>query len=308
MHSSSLAPALSVIIVNYNTSDLLRKCLQSLAPHAKADCEIIVVDNGSTDESATVVENEFPHVRLLRNQQNAGFAKANNQGLEVAFGRYVFFLNPDTEIRNGCCEAMLRYMETHSEVGMAGTRILFPDNRQQSSVETRYPGQRHTRGEFDSLPGTIAWLLGASLIVRSEVVKDLGGFDEDYFLYGEDIDLGLKIRQQGWELGFIPDAEIIHWEGQSERGQPQSAVWRKKLAGEFLFYRKNYSPTAIKAIWRSNLLQAAWRIFSLSLTLPLLRHKENARMKLDKYKATFRFCLDAMSEITPFVTKGDRRP
>ncbi|MDH3392625.1 MAG: glycosyltransferase family 2 protein [Desulfobulbaceae bacterium] len=279
-----MPPILSVIIVNYNTADHLERCLPSLLAQQGPSFEILIVDNASQDESVAMIKSKFPMVTLITSPQNLGFAKANNLALKQAGGQYIYFLNPDTEVTNNTFAAMQSFMDSNPSIGMAGTAIYYPDKTPQSSVELRYPGQRYTRGELDGLPGRIAWLLGASLIVRSEVIKKIGGFSEDYFLYGEDIDLGLTVRKEGWELGFIPEAKIVHWEGQSERQSLPTEVWQKKFNAEMLFYQKHFSQPTIQAIKRANLLQARWRIATLTLTLPFRRDKTEANTKLAKYK------------------------
>lgn len=280
---------LSVIIVNYNTADFLTACLRSVLAQTGASCEVWVVDNASADHSVAMVREQFPQVRLLASPENLGFAKANNQATREAGGRFIYYLNPDTEVRPGCFSAILRFMEANPSVGMAGTRLLYPDHTPQGSVEERYPGQRHATGELTGLPGRIAWLLGASLIARREVVEQVGGFSEDFFLYGEDIDLSLKVRQAGWKLGFIPGAEVIHWEGRSERHTLPIEVLRKKLAAEALFYRRYYTPAAIDRICRANIRQARWRLLTLPIERFLAPDKKSATAKLDRYQLLLDF-------------------
>ncbi|MFH1019550.1 MAG: glycosyltransferase family 2 protein [Pseudomonadota bacterium] len=280
---------LSIIIVNYNTADFLTACLRSVLAQTDAFCEVRVVDNASADHSVAMVRDQFPQVRLLASPENLGFAKANNLAAREATGRFIYYLNPDTEVRPGCLGAMLRFMEANPSIGMAGTRLLYPDGTPQGSVEESYPGQRHATGELTGLPGRIAWLLGASLIARREVVTQVGGFSEDFFLYGEDIDLGLKVRQAGWELGFIPEAEVIHWEGKSERHTLPIEVVRKKLAAEALFYRRCYTPDTIGRICRANIRQARWRLLTLPIEGFLTTDKAAVTAKLDRYRLLLDF-------------------
>ena len=275
---------LSIIIVNYNTAALLQGCLDSIRTQTGASFEILVVDNASHDDSVARVKKHFPAVNLLASPTNLGFAKANNLALRQAKGRFVFFLNPDTEVIPGCFAATLAYMDNHPEIGMAGTRVIFPDGRPQSSVEYSYPGARYARQETTGLPGTIAWLLGASLIARPEVLARTGGFDERFFLYGEDVDLGFMVRKLGWELGFIAEACIVHWEGQSERRSLPVQVLRKKLAAELLFYQKHYTVRSITRIKRINRLKANWRLLTLRLALPFVRDREKQRQQIGRYQ------------------------
>jgi len=277
-------PDLSVIIVSYNTVDFLGRCLNSVASQSNITWEVIVVDNCSQDGSPDFLRKKFPWVKLIANDRNFGFSRANNQALKICKGRYVYYLNPDTEVQPNAFRKMVDFMDSHPEVGLAGTRLIYPDGSLQPSVEHRYPGQRYTKNELKGLKGDIAWVLGASMIVRRTLIRTLEGFDEHFFLYGEDLDLCLRIRRAGWRIGHIPEAEVIHWEGQSERSNLPVEVWEKKIKAEFDFYRKHYSSNAVRAIERSNLLQAYWRVFTLSLALPFLKNKEKALAKLDKYK------------------------
>jgi N-acetylglucosaminyl-diphospho-decaprenol L-rhamnosyltransferase len=283
---------ISTIIVNYNTAGLLAACLNSVAARTEMRKEVIVVDNASQDESAAMVTHGFPWVKLISNEQNAGFARANNQALKVSSGEYVYFLNPDTVVQPGLFESMGRFMASHTDVGLAGTRILNPDGSVQSSVERRYPGQRRAQKDLRGLAGDIAWVLGASMIARRAIVEALGGFDEGFFLYGEEQDLCLRIRKKGWKIGFIADAAVVHWGGQSERNTPSMDLWKKKFAAELRFYRKHYSRGSILRIHRANVMQALWRIFSLKLTLPLCADKKPCLEKLNRYRLalkTFHF-------------------
>jgi len=273
-----------VIIVSYNVVDLLGKCLDSILSQPHIHQETIVVDNASSDHTPEIIAREFSGVKLIENKENLGFARANNAGLRVSSGKYIHFLNPDTEVRPGAFSAILEFMEGHPKVGIAGTRMVNPDGSLQPSVEKRYPGQRHTRGELKGLQGDIAWVVGASIIARRHVIEELGGFDDLFFLYAEEIDLCLRARKKGWIIDYIPDATVVHWGGQSEKGNPSAAVWKRRLDAEILFYRKHYKERTFRAIARSNLLQAYWRIFSLKMTLPFMTDRDRALGKLEKYQ------------------------
>ena len=275
---------LSVMIVNYNTAAFLKRCLNSLSSQGDINLKVIVIDNASDDNSQELVRNEFPWVELVANKQNLGFSRANNQALRSCKSKYVYFLNPDTEVQQGALVAMTRFMDSHPEVGLAGNRIINPDGSPQSSVETRYPGQKHAREELKGLEGGIAWVLGASMIARAGLIEDLGGFDERFALYGEEQDLCLRIRKAGWAIGHIPDAVVIHWGGQSERNNLPAEIWKKKFEAELVFYKKHYTKRTIRAINRANLAQALWRLVTLTLSLPFSTDRESSLKKLEKYR------------------------
>lgn len=284
-----MTPALSVIIVNYNTADLLPGCLDSLGRQEGVSCEIIVVDNASRDRSVDLLRERYPWVTVIANRTNEGFSKANNQGLRVCRGELVFFLNPDTIVQPDCFAAMLDFMAARPAVALAGTALFDPDFSPHPSVEYTYPGHRYARRELSGLPGDIAWILGAALVSRRDCMERIGGFDERFFLYGEDVDLGLVMRKRGWRLGSIPGAGVIHLEGQSERKSTPMEVCKKKLRAELLFYDKHYSKDTVRRICRAYGLQARWRLFSLRLTLPLCRDREAAGLKLDRYRVALEF-------------------
>lgn len=279
---------LSVIIVNYNTAELLAICLRSIEADAPRKTEIVVVDNASRDNSVKLVRKDFPKVYLIANKNNVGFAKANNQAVKVTTGRYLYFLNPDTELKPGALQAMRNFMDSHPDIGLAGTRIVNPDGSPQPSVETHYPGERSAKNDLIDLKGEIAWVLGASMIMRRNLFNELRGFDEAFFLYGEEQDLCLRVRKAGFPIGYIPDAVVVHWGGQSETGVPSVQVWNKKLDAEFVFYHKHYSNKAIKRIRLKNIIQALWRILTIRITIGLLSNKERSRQKLEKYQLVFK--------------------
>ncbi len=274
---------LSVIIINYNTRDYLTKCLESVLNQKGAAFEIIVVDNSSTDGSSQMLKNKFPQVQLIANANNVGFAAANNQALIICRGQYVFFLNPDTVVEPDCLKTMLRFMENRPDIGLAGTKLLFPDRTFHPSVGDGYPGGRRARKVVPDLPGDIAWVLGASMIVPRAVIKAMQGFDDRFFLYAEEQDLCLRIRKAGLLIGYIPDAVVVHWGGKSERDNPPANVWAKKIKAEYLFYNKHYPEKTVRAIRRADCIQAIWRLFSLYVAFPFSRNREVLKSKLAKY-------------------------
>ena len=178
---------LSVIIVSYNTADFLGRCLSSVTSQSGVTSEVIVVDNCSQDGSPDFLRKKFPWVKLIANDRNLGFSQANNQALKICKGRYVYYLNPDTEVQPNAFREKVDFMDSHPNVGLAGTRLVYPDGSLQSSVENHYPGQRYAQNELKGLRGDIAWVLGASMIARQALIRALEGFDENFFLYGEDL-------------------------------------------------------------------------------------------------------------------------
>ena len=280
-------PDLSVIIVSYNTANLIGNCLKSIFEASNLTREVFVVDNASTDGSSDFIKDNFPSVHLAVNTENLGFAAANNQVLPQCKGKYIFFLNPDTEIMSDTFSEAISFMDANPRIGLAGTKIINPDGTLQWSVSYKYPGQRYTASEVSDLPGKIACVLGASMIARSEVIKKIEGFDENFFLYGEDQDLCLRIRKMGHVIGYIDSATVIHLGGQSEKDSLSSEVWKKKIHAEYIFYKKHYLPKTIKRISRANIIKTWWRIITLKLFLPFAKDKTRVKEKLGKYQVIY---------------------
>lgn len=282
------APEVSIIIVAYNTADLIGSCLDSLGSDDAPSREIFVVDNASTDGSAETVRKGYPRVHLHVNSGNRGFAAANNQVLPLCRGRFLYCLNPDTVLTGtGVLAECVRFMDTHPQVGLAGTRLLHPDGSPQESVSLRYPGQKFTSSEMEGLPGKIACVMGSSMFARIDLIRRIGGFDERFFLYGEDQDLCLRIRRAGYKIGCIESASVIHHGGQSERQSDAADVWKRKTRAEYLFYRKHYLPETVSRIRRADLLKARFRLVTLALILPFFRGRRRveANGKRIKYRS-----------------------
>jgi len=275
---------ISVIIVSYNTADLIAACLESVFASQEVSLEVFVVDNASKDGSAEFVRGRFPTVHLIANDRNLGFGAANNQALRECTGRYVIFLNPDTRVDRAAFAAMARFMTGNPRIGLAGPKIFNPDGSRQDSVSVRYPGHRYGARELGPLPGKIACVMGSCQIASTSLLRELGGFDEDFFLYGEDEDLCLRIRKRGLSIGFVEDAVIMHYGGQSERDSMPEDVVRKKVHAEYLFYRKHYLPGTGNRICTAQRRRARWRLFIISLLLPFSLDKVAAKRKLSRYR------------------------
>lgn len=267
----------SIIIVNYNTADLLHNCLTSLRNGETASSQIIVVDNASSDGSVDMVQAEFPAANLLRNTENVGFARANNQGIRLARGKYVLMLNSDTITRLGAVQAMLEFLESNDGVGAVTCKLLNEDGSIQASISNS-PGPvllllrllgasrlvsgdrvrrilaslgfalgRTVRGYLapyaaSSVPFEIENASGACLMVRRDVLESIGLLDERFFMYFEDMDLCLRIRKAGWQLYYVPQGEITHLVGKSSGGRMRNYSVHSYRA-LFAFYQKHFSRT-----------------------------------------------------------------
>ncbi|HNY51745.1 MAG TPA: glycosyltransferase family 2 protein [Smithella sp.] len=278
---------ISVIIVSYNTAAATVECLKSVEA-ANGAKEIFVVDNASTDESVQKIRQFSPDIHLIVNKRNRGFAAANNQVLPLCRGRYIIYLNPDTIVKPDTPEKAVTFMDGHQNIGLAGAKILNPDGSLQESVSWRYPGEKFTRGETAGLAGNIACVLGAFMIARKSLLDELHGFDEDFFLYGEDQDLAWRIREKGLSIGYIEEAEVLHWGGQSEVQTPPAEIFEKKLHAEYLFYTKHYTKNTIERIKRAQRLKAIFRLFTLHLSLRFSANKSKVQNKIDCYQLIYK--------------------
>ncbi len=219
---ASAAVEISVIVVNWNRRELLRACLASLLRQIGPAPEIIVVDNGSDDGSAELVVAAFPGIRLIRNRENRGFCAANNQGIQAAEGRLIALLNNDAEAEPDWLQELARMFKGRPEVGMSASKILVHSNRRRidKAGHLIWPdGQNRGRGsgawdcgQFDQ-EEDILWPDGCAAMYRKTMLDEIGGFDEDFFAYGDDAELGLRARIAGWRCVYNPKAVVLHHRG-----------------------------------------------------------------------------------------------
>jgi N-acetylglucosaminyl-diphospho-decaprenol L-rhamnosyltransferase len=231
---------LSIIVVSYNTRALLRECLASIP--SRESIEILVVDNASQDGSADMVADDFPRVTLIRAGRNLGFAAANNVALARARGAMVMLLNPDATLTPGATEELLGYLHRHPDVWIVGPTLCYPDGRFQSSgfafpsvlAELR---QSHSVDwllrRLGSTPAThpagrepvpVDWVDGACLVIRRDTLEAIGPLDEQYFLYGEEVDWCYRARRAQWQVVAVRAATVVHHQGQSQQGGSRSTV------------------------------------------------------------------------------------
>jgi N-acetylglucosaminyl-diphospho-decaprenol L-rhamnosyltransferase len=257
---------ISVIIVNYKTPQLAAANIKALLSQQNVRYEIIVVDNHSEDDSLAVLSQFGASIQLLANQENLGFGRANNQAFRISSGRYLFFLNPDAIClsENDLAEAV-KWMDTHSNFALAGTRIVSSQDALEKTVFSHYPRQKEAVLHFSHLPGEVAAVLGASMLVRRNAFLQVQGFDETFFLYGEETDLCLRLRKAGYTLGFCEAVTVRHVGGASERHTPSEEILRKKRAGKLLFYRKHYPSSVVKRMMLADLRHAHFHLWRLKL-------------------------------------------
>jgi hypothetical protein len=210
---------ISVIVLNYNGKGFLNSCLSSLASQTYSDFEVIVVDNGSRDGSPEYIEENYPWVRLAKNDENLGFAGGTNVGIRAAKGEFIITLNNDSRADSRFIEELIKPM-ADPEVGVCAAKMLFPDGRINSAgICISRSGAAWDRGMFEPDRGQYEFVeevfgacAGAALY-RREMLDEIGLFDEDFFLYLEDVDLAFRARLAGWKCLYVPGARVIHHHG-----------------------------------------------------------------------------------------------
>ena len=306
-------PLLSVIIVNYNVRDFLQQALTSVRSALKdIPAEILVVDNASHDGSVEMVRQQFPEVRLIANDRNLGFAHANNQALKQARGRFFALINPDTVVQEDTFRVLLDFFETHPDAGMVGCKILNPDGSLQlacrRSVPTPWVAFTKLVGLSSLFPRSrlfgrynltyldpdqiteVEAISGSFMMVRREVVEQVGMLDERFFMYGEDLDWCYRIRQAGWKIYYVPTTQIVHYKGASSKKARLDTLLtfyramlqfaRKHFRGRYLFLPQWFLMAGIAvrggvSFLGSILRQLRWPlvdllVLNLSLVLALL--------------------------------------
>lgn len=250
-------PAPSVAVVNFNTREHLRSCLASILPQAPS--AVIVVDNGSSDGTVEMIRSEYPGVTLLANSVNRGYGAAANQAVAASASPYVLLLNSDTQLRPRALAALGAHLDHHPAVALVGPRLLNPDGTPQpscfpfpeplvtflqvfsfGSLIRRLPRVRDRYRQPSDMPSRVPWVLGAALAIRREAFAAVGGFDEAFFMYSEEVDLCYRLVQAGWEVHFLPLAEVTHVGGASTRQQLVKMEVQRYAATRH-FYRRHYS-------------------------------------------------------------------
>ncbi len=255
----------SVIIVNFNTSTLLHRCLHSIKEKTfGVEYEIIVIDNASSDDSVRFVKSNHADVHVIESETNIGFGKANNLGSEQAKGKYLFFLNSDTELLNDAISHLFHFMETHPRCGIAGGNLVNASGDPTHSYRRTLPGPiselyrfipslipivegknwhfNHTRK-----PMEVGYITGADMMIRRDLFTRLGAFDPDFFMYYEEAELTRRVRNSGQKAYSVPAARILHLKGSSLEflSSAKSVVYRSK----YLYLKKTYGP---RAAWRAH--------------------------------------------------------
>ncbi|MBE7528317.1 MAG: glycosyltransferase family 2 protein [Ardenticatenaceae bacterium] len=267
---------LSIIIVNYNTCQLLDDCLASLATavHPPGGLEIIVVDNASADGSVAMVRQKYPAVQMVALPQNVGFSAGNNRGLDTAAGEYVLFLNSDTQVSPNALTEPLAYLQAHPRVGALTVQLIYPNGQRDpdnhrgfptpwnafchfAGLGKLFPHNPRFNGYFQSYANftethPVEVIAGSFMMMPMSLCRQLSGWDETYFFYGEDIDFCYRIWQAGYEIIYYPHVDVLHYKGASSGLRKESAeiarppketrvrVAKESVRAMKIFYQKFY--------------------------------------------------------------------
>jgi GT2 family glycosyltransferase len=308
---------LTIIIVNWNTKEMLKNCINSIFAESNGiKKKIIVVDNASSDSSVEMIRSQFPEVHLIESGGNIGFGKANNLAIQLIKSPYVLFINPDTVVKNNSIKMMLNYLKTHKEVGCVGCKTVDRDGVVQELPlqKLRSPMRKFVemiimgnitkkilRKVFSfhdpNKSGYVNLLYGACIMAHSEIIKKIGGFDERFFMYCEDVDLCKNITDNGWKVYYISDVEIIHFCGGASTNskKPFSILMMcesiMKMMEKYYGKKGKYSYRLIVFI-ASNI-----RLLLLILLFPMLflfthNKYEKVRMSMFKYMTMIKWSLN----------------
>lgn len=257
---------LSIIIVNYKTYELTKNAIKAVLETVKSSYEIFVVDNNSQDNSYEKLKSTFNNeiinekVNLIANDYNQGFAAANNIAIKKSKGDYILLLNSDTVLKEGSIDSSLSYIKAHDDIGAIGCKILLPNGDLDKAAKRSFPNPKNSfyklfgfsnineksksnNYNLDDLDANgiyeVDSLVGAFMLVRKETIEQIGLLDEEYFMYGEDIDWCYRIKQAGWKVIYYGKAEIIHYKGSSSKRQKSKLIYEFYRA-MYLFYNKHY--------------------------------------------------------------------
>ncbi len=303
-----MEPRLSVVIVSWNVRGLLRRALASLEAawaqggESPERLEIIVVDNGSHDGTVAMVREHFPHVRLIANRENRGFTGGNNQGIRIARAPVLFLLNPDTEVVGDAPSQLLAYLDAHPRVGMVGPKLLNADGTVQSS-RRRFPTlpilflestwlqglarpwlrRYYVEDRPDDRIQPVDWITGAAMMVRRSVLDEVGLFDEGFFMYSEELDLCRRIRAAGWEIVYLPTAQVFHYVGKSSE-QVVAARHIHFQASKVRYACKYHGAVVAEVLRRWLLAQYLWQMGVEGVKLLLGHRPDLRRERLRAYR------------------------
>jgi len=260
-------PDVSIVTVTYNSRQLIRRCLESV--HAGAEGithEVIIVDNASSDRTVETVRSEYPNASIVSNGANEGFAFACNQGAAAGSGRYLLFLNPDTELGPCALAQLCAHLDSNPKAAVVAPQLVYPDGRLQHSLRnfpdvgnqlfeavslhrlaprlTSRFGEVVTDPRFYQRTGSVDWVSGAAMLVRRTAFDAVRGFDERFFLYSEEMDLCRCLRSEGWTVDYLVGPVVVHHHGDTTRPE----LFRLQLTSRLLYFDKHFSGARLAAL------------------------------------------------------------
>lgn len=317
----------SIIIVNYNTKDLLKTCIDSIIENTKhINYEIIVVDNASSDDSVCMLNKEFKEVKLIESAINGGFAYANNIGIKESTGRYVFLLNSDTVIIKDAITKMVKYMDENESIGMLGPKLLNGDLTHQTSISAfptfkrelyhmyklknvlkiplvkaffvKFGGKLGNKDieqymkNYQKIeePEEVQVLVGAALLIRRDVIEIIGLLDERYFMYYEEIDFCYQASIAGLSRVYYPLCEIMHLIGQSSE-KISSITYYERYRSMILYFRKNYGKSKEIQVRINLVLALLFRIVGMTL-ISIFKSSDTIKNNRKVYIKTMKMALN----------------
>ena len=298
---------LSICIVSWNTVDLLSQCLSSIFAYTEnLEFEVIIVDNGSTDGTLNMIKNDFPQCKLIESAENLGFTKANNLAVQHARGKYILYLNPDTELVSNSPEKMVHFLENNPNYGAIGPKLTLADGSIQYVCARTFPTPQNqfnlltmldrlfSRSKYFSTVEMRYWdhnesrnidcLLGACILTRKQIIDEIGGFDENIFMYAEDVDLCYRLHQAGWDLYYDADIMIKHYAGSSSKKEDYrffSTIVQRESNAYFL--HKHFGKSTMRRYIAAVFFGSFIRILIITLILPFRLFSESIAEKISIY-------------------------
>ena len=285
---------LSIITVSYNTKKLLKQTLTAVFASKldKKDYEVFVVDNNSKDGSSDMVKKGFSSVKLIKNNHNLGFAKANNQAIKKTQGQYILLLNSDTKANPHALQHLIDFMAGHPQAGIASAQLWYPDGSIQPSggflprltnviawmlflddlpiIKQIFWSYHITRQNFYKKTRRLGWVQGATMMLRKSMLDQVGLLDENIFMYGEDVDLCLRAHKQGWQVWTVAAAKVVHYQFQSSKGISKNALLGEYRGLKYVFTK--HKPAWEKPLFR--LLLRTGALLRMLLFGTILKDKE----------------------------------
>lgn len=301
---------ISIIIVNYNTERLLEDCLSSIFEKTQAvDFEIIVIDNNSEEGSLDKLISKYKSVKFHFAGLNLGFGKANNLGATLATGKYLFFLNPDTLLINNAVNILFHYMESHPETGICGGNMYKGDMTPASSLYNTdfltyeykiiFNIKRTPGFNYSKVPQNVLVIVGADLFIRKDVFDEVNGFDPDFFMYFEEVDLCYRTRKAGHAVTSVPDAQIIHLQGGSAENKSEDLgkwSYNEHWYSKYLFFYKT------KGLLQTKMINYIYRL-KLNLAMMYFKFSGNSH-KIEYWRAKELVIQTAYNRLLNYIHKN----